>query len=333
MTRRVYRDRQGRFITKAEYLRRKRISDAARARSASTRAPPAKKRAAPARVTPAKKRAAPARSAPAKKRAAPVRPAPAKKRAAPARPAPARVIPAKKRAAPARVTPAKKRAAPSRVTPAKKRAAPSPPTTKVYRDERGRFITKSEYLQRKLIEKAKRKIERELAALKKKEREEAEKKFKIPESVAKAQEALVRKIAKAIKATSVDLRVEVEGGLADPTRFEAQIVVSGLTPFIDDEDKARDELTNALMAATLSMPRRKGMLIQIALVPNETILAKYGREGGLMTSRWMHLGADEHEFLSSRGREMLEAMIRNGWALVGLRLSLVYDRRVAKKKG
>ena len=151
--------------------------------------------------------------------------------------------------------------------------------------------------------------------------------------MAKAQEALVRKIAKAIKATSVDLRVEVEGGLADPTRFEAQIVVSGLTPFIDDEDKARDELTNALMAATLSMPRRKGMLIQIALVPNETILAKYGREGGLMTSRWMHLGADEHEFLSSRGREMLEAMIRNGWALVGLRLSLVYDRRVAKKKG
>jgi hypothetical protein len=86
-----------------------------------------------------------------------------------------------------------------------------------------------------------------------------------------------------------------------------------------------------MLAALKNLPHRKGMLMQLALVPNETIMTKYGREGGLMTTQWMRVDTEEREFLVSRARSMMEAMVRNGWGIVSTKLSFVYDRVVAKK--
>ena len=200
------------------------------------------------------------------------------------------------------------------------------------RDKKGRFISKSKRLIDERIRKAKRKIEKEFEPQTKKEERERRRLYRITPEVALKQEVYVRSIGRAMAYTNPDLMIEYDAAQASISTLSYQLTVRGFTSPMEDYDASRDEIVSALVAATENIKRRKGMLVQLMLVPEESVMMHYGREEPLLSTSWMLTTEAEREQIVARGRQLYEVAVRNKWDIVAFKLNFLYDREAAVKK-
>lgn len=259
---------------------------------------------------------------------------PSGKRPGRAKPVAVKPVKVKPKAKPAAKPKAKPKARPVvRTKPAGRPKARKPAKPKgPVRDRKGRFISKSQKLINERLRRAKRKIEKELEPETKKEERDRRRLYRITPEVALKQEIYVRAVGKAMAFTNPDLMIEYDAAQSSISTLSYQLTVRGFTSPLEDYESSRDEIVSALVAATENIKRRKGMLVQLLLVPEESVLMHYGREEPMLSTSWMLTTESEREQIVAKGRQLFEVAVRNKWDVVAFKLNFLYDREAAVKK-
>ena len=325
-----YRDASGRFAP---------ATPAPSPRGRRAAAPPA-----PPAPSPPLRRAGPYRDASGRFAPAPL--PPRRRRpsvpAPPAPPAPSAPPPRRRRAAAPSAPPAPPApSAPPAPPPRRRRAAapsaprPSRPTRPVaIRDERGRFISAAEKARQDAIKKA----ERIFAEQNRLDEERRTNLYPVSGPLFLRLAKIIKQVSRAIEASNFDLSslytAEAYGAV-----YEAALDVTGLPEADTDDLKAllnkQRIIEAAILAASLPIQKsriKRGFLVQLQLVPQETVMLLYGRDKPVMTTRWMRMDdAAEVNLIVNKARQLLDALAKNSWDTRSIKLSFRYDREVATR--
>ena len=202
------------------------------------------------------------------------------------------------------------------------------------RDERGRFISAAEKARQDAIKKA----ERIFAEQNRLDEERRTNLYPVSCPLFLRLAKIIKQVSRAIEASNFDLSslytAEAYGAV-----YEAALDVTGLPEADTDDLKAllnkQRIIEAAILAASLPIQKsriKRGFLVQLQLVPQETVMLLYGRDKPVMTTRWMRMDdAAEVNLIVNKARQLLDALAKNSWDTRSIKLSFRYDREVATR--
>ena len=203
------------------------------------------------------------------------------------------------------------------------------------RDSHGRFISYEEH-KRQIVE---RRIER---VHRKQRIEEGQKKREEFAISVKLHNKLCKEftnISKLVRKAKLGLKVETICASAGAT-FDAMVEISGFEGVMPSDPqgainekvmrRVKNAISDALREAQRGIRKRRGLLVAVSLLPVETLLALYGRDVPLMTTRWMRADhPEEIKNLMMRMKKMLSYLWGNRWEVEKLQLKFRYYHEVA----
>jgi hypothetical protein len=117
--------------------------------------------------------------------------------------------------------------------------------------------------------------------------------------------------------------------------MHGKVELHGITSVKTDETMAKEQLNELVMAIVEQISRqkiRRGLMVQLSFVPQEAVYLAYGRDGDLMTTAWSRADkSSEIEAFVPAAQRMVAAMIRNGWDITSMRVSVFYDQTVSER--
>jgi predicted transcriptional regulator len=149
---------------------------------------------------------------------------------------------------------------------------------------------------------------------------------------------IIKQVSRAIEASNFDLSslytAEAYGAV-----YEAALDVTGLPEADVDDLKAllnkQRIIEAAILAASVPIQKsriKRGFLVQLQLIPEETVMLLYGRDKPVMTTRWMRMDdASEVNLIVNKARQLLDSLAKNSWDTRSIKLSFRYDREVAAR--
>jgi hypothetical protein len=211
-------------------------------------------------------------------------------------------------------------------------AKPRSLEAKLLRDEKGKFITPRE---KRKLEGIKKLLKEEEKGKRAEERLRALK-YPVTKDVFRRLSGAVKKATRAAEDTNLDLVAEM-GMTAYRNIFDAKVSIGGL-PEIDmmemgerlNKEHVVEEAILAALTAMFKSRVKRGLQVQLQLLPTETVLMKYGRTENIMSTMWLDID-DESKLgsLAMRGRLLLKALAKNDWDVTRVNLNFHYDREVA----
>ncbi|MHB8108022.1 MAG: hypothetical protein ACYDH4_11445 [Candidatus Cryosericum sp.] len=203
-----------------------------------------------------------------------------------------------------------------------------PPEEVVFRGPRGRLLTKTELAKQKELYR----VEREFAKKLKAEKEFRARTHPIPDERRRELVSTLKRLGKAMEEPNLDFQSVISTEF-DGHAMHAKIELGGITSVKVDERMAVDQVNALVMSFIAKLKKqklRRGLMVQLSFIPQESTYLQYGRDGDLMTTSWGLVSkSSEIEAFAPAAQRMVAAMIRNGWDITSLRAMFFYDQTVA----